>query len=104
MCIRDRTCDALIFMVDASKSELLPESKKELSLLLENSELEGISLLVLANKVDLTPQMAPIEIIQGLNLDYVVLNPWVVVPISALCGTNLTQVIEWLLKRTERKK
>ena len=61
-------------------------------------------LLILGNKIDLNPHLSELEIIQGLNLDYVIDNPWVVVPISALYGINFTQVIEWLLNRNQRKK
>ena len=72
--------------------------------MLEDKDLSGMPLLVLANKIDLTPHLSEIEIIQGLNLDYLVDNPWIVIPISALHGTNFVQVIEWLLNRSQRKK
>ena len=61
-------------------------------------------LLILGNKIDINPHLSELEIIQGLKLDYVIDNPWVVVPRSALYGINFTQVIEWLLNRNQRKK
>ena len=75
-------------------------SRKELNILLEDKEISGIPILVLANKIDIDPHMTETEIIKGLNLDYVMDSPWVVIPVSALYGTNFDQVIEWLLKRT----
>ena len=34
-----------------------------------------------------------------LNLDYIMDNPWVVVPISALRQTNIDRVLEWLVRQ-----
>lgn len=45
------------------------------------------------------PHLAETEVIKGLNLDYVVDNPWVVIPCSALRSTNVDQVVEWLVAR-----
>lgn len=72
--------------------------------MLEDREIANMPLLILSNKIDKLPHLSEIEIIQGLNLDYIVDNPWVVIPISALYGTNFVQVIEWLLNRTQRTK
>jgi hypothetical protein len=43
--------------------------------------------------------MSETEIIRELNLDYVYSNPWAVIPMSALKGTNLEQVLDWLTKK-----
>jgi Arf/Sar family protein len=34
-----------------------------------------------------------------LNLDYIVDNPWLVIPISGLRQINIDQVIDWLVKQ-----
>jgi ADP-ribosylation factor-like protein 8 len=34
-----------------------------------------------------------------MNLDYIVDNPWIVIPISALRTTNIDQVVTWLVKQ-----
>ena len=34
-----------------------------------------------------------------LNLDYIVDNPWIVIPISALRVINIDQVVQWLIKQ-----
>ena len=34
-----------------------------------------------------------------LNLDYIMDNPWIVVPISALRQTNIDRVLEWLIRQ-----
>ena len=72
--------------------------------MLEDKEINGIPILVLANKIDIEPHLSDSDIIKGLNLDYVMENPWVVIPVSSLYGTNFDQVIQWLLKQSKRSK
>lgn len=84
-------------MVDASVPDLISLSRKELHLLLDDRELAGVPLLVLANKIDIEPHMTEPEIIQGLNLDYIIDNPWLVISTSALRGTNIERVVDWLV-------
>ncbi|RHY15343.1 hypothetical protein DYB37_006968 [Aphanomyces astaci] len=67
---------------------------------LENRELATTPLLVLANKIDLEPHISEPELIRELNLDYIVDNPWLVIPISALRLVNIDQVIQWLMKQS----
>ena len=67
--------------------------------LLDSRELENKPLLVLSNKIDIEPHMTEADIIRELNLDYIYSNPWAVIPLSALKGINLEQVLEWLSKK-----
>lgn len=64
------------------------------------SELATTPLLVLANKIDLEPHICEPELIRELNLDYVVDNPWLMIPCSALRLVNIDQVIQWLMKQS----
>lgn len=57
---------------------------------------------MLANKIDVDPHLSEADVIKGLNLDYVMDNPWVVIQVSALYGTNFEQVIQWLLKQSRK--
>jgi len=43
----------MIFVLDTSNKDTLSTSKKELHLLLEDKELNGIPILIVGNKVDL---------------------------------------------------
>ena len=43
--------------------------------------------------------MSETEIIKELNLDYLYSNPWAVVKVSALKGTNLEEAVAWLEKQ-----
>ncbi len=67
--------------------------------LLDEKGIENKPLLVLSNKIDIEPHMKENEIIKEMNLDYVYSNPWVVITLSALKGTNMEQVVEWLSKK-----
>lgn len=92
-----RGCDVVAFVVDTQQPDMLPVAKKELHQLLEDRELSRLPLLVLANKIDLGPKISEQELIKGLNLDYIIDNPWLVIPISAKYGTNIDQVCLFLL-------
>ena len=87
---------------DASAFEQISLARKELHRLLEDKELASTPLLVLANKIDLQPHISEAELIRELNLDYIVDNPWLVIPISALRVTNIDQVITWLTKQSRK--
>jgi Arf/Sar family protein len=87
-------------VLDTSALDLVSLARKELHLLLEDRELHGIPILILANKIDIEPHLTEPEIIQGMNLDYIMDNPWVIISISALRGTNIERVVEWLIARS----
>jgi ADP-ribosylation factor-like protein 8 len=67
--------------------------------LLDEKGIENKPLLILSNKIDIEPHMKESEIIKEMNLDYVYSNPWAVITLSALKGTNMEQVVEWLSKK-----
>ncbi|KAL9646421.1 hypothetical protein ABK040_006419 [Willaertia magna] len=99
-----KTCDVVIFVVDGADVDKVPESKKELHKLLENKTLDGKPVLIILNKIDLERRFTKDEIVKHMNLDYIdqKRNPWCVLPISALHKTNITDVIDWLLKQSEK--
>ena len=39
-----------------------------------------------------------------LNLDYVLDNPWIVVPCSALKTINIDEIVQWLIKQADGNK
>ena len=53
-------------------------------------------------KVDLDPHISEQELIRELNLDYIMDNPWIVIPVSALKTTNVDQVVQWLMRQKGR--
>lgn len=93
-----RGCQLIAFVIDTTAPEVLHTAKQELHQLLEDRELSQLPLLILANKIDLGPKISEAELIRGLNLDYVVDNPWAVIPISAKNGANIDRALEFLIK------
>jgi ADP-ribosylation factor-like protein 8 len=89
-------CDVVLYVVDAAAPEKLPDAAKELHKLLDDGSIGTTPVLVLANKIDLTPHVGETELIEALKLNYVMETPWMVLPISALQCTNMDQVVEWL--------
>ena len=81
----------------------MPDVKIELHRLLEDRELQTTPLLVVANKIDLTPHATEPELIKALNLDYIIDNPWIIIPCSALRNTNVDEVIQWLIRQADGK-
>ncbi len=91
-------------------------------------ELATTPILIVANKIDIEPHVSEKELIRGasdarrnacaprtgdareppppcaaLNLDYIMDNPWIVIPASALRQLNVDQIIQWLVKEGEKK-
>eukprot|EP01138_Halocafeteria_seosinensis_P013089 gb/GECG01013367.1/.p1 GENE.gb/GECG01013367.1/~~gb/GECG01013367.1/.p1 ORF type:complete len:179 (+),score=14.72 gb/GECG01013367.1/:1-537(+) len=94
-----RGCDVIMFVVDTYDRNSVPEARAELHRLLEDRSLVGMPLCVVANKVDLEPHLEEEELIRELNLDYILDNPWIVVPVSASLHRNVETVIQWLINQ-----
>mmetsp|Transcript_20568 Transcript_20568/g.41178 ORF Transcript_20568/g.41178 Transcript_20568/m.41178 type:complete len:178 (-) Transcript_20568:518-1051(-) len=92
-----RGCDVVLYVVDAADPKKLGTAKKELHKLLDDGSIGSTPLLVLANKIDIIPHVGESELIEKLQLNYVMETPWMVLPISALHVTNIDQVLEWLI-------
>jgi ADP-ribosylation factor-like protein 8 len=92
-------CDVVLYVVDAAAPAKLPTAKRELHKLLDDGSIGATPLLVLANKIDLPEHVGESELIEELQLNYVMETPWMVLPISALQCTNMDQVVEWLTQQ-----
>jgi ADP-ribosylation factor-like protein 8 len=95
-----RDVNAIIFVVDAADRDALPIAKEELHDLLSKQTVEGIPLLVLANKSDLEGKMGVDEVIEGLELKRVVHREVSCYGVSAKEETNLEAVLQWLVARS----
>jgi ADP-ribosylation factor-like protein 8 len=91
-----RGCDVVLYVIDAAAPSKIETAKKELHKLLDDGSIGSTPLLVLANKIDLPHHIGESELIEQMQLNYVMDTPWMVLPISALQCTNIDQVIEWL--------
>lgn len=123
-----RGCDCILYVVDSNAMHLFPDAKQELHRLLEDRELATTPLLVVSNKIDLEPHASESILIKGklglilrfffsftvhrfhfhstleLNLDYIVDNPWMVIPCSALKTVNVHEIVQWLIKQADAPK
>lgn len=94
-----RGCDVIIFVVDSFATEKIATARRELHRLLEDRQLATTPLLILSNKIDLSPHLSESDLIRELNLEYITDNPWLIIPISAVKQTNIDQVVQWLVKQ-----
>ena len=91
--------DALIYVIDSADKKRVEETGEELSQLLEEDQMNGVPLLVLANKQDLVNALSAKYVAEGLNLFSIRDRPWQIQPCSAKTGEGLKDGMEWLIKQ-----
>ncbi|KAF5307950.1 hypothetical protein FQR65_LT06517 [Abscondita terminalis] len=81
---------AIIYIVDSSDRERIPDSKETFDKMIANENLQGIPLLVLANKQDIPDCMGVRDVkpIFNKNTHLIGKRDCMVMPISALTGFN----------------
>ncbi|XP_026204241.1 ADP-ribosylation factor 1-like [Anabas testudineus] len=85
----------LIFVIDSNDPQRIKEAADELHMMLEEQELRGVALLVLANKQDLPRAMSVSDITEALGLSQVP-QPWFVQASCAISGSGLAEGLDWL--------
>ncbi|KAH8791711.1 ADP-ribosylation factor family-domain-containing protein [Hyaloscypha finlandica] len=90
--------DALIWVVDATDRLRIDDCREELHGLLQEERLSGASLLVFANKTDVTGCMDKAEIQDGLQLNAIKTHKWHIIRCSAITGANLKEGLEWVVQ------
>lgn len=98
-----QNADALIFVVDSTDDERIEEAAEEIQKMLLEEELKNCSILVMANKQDLSGAMAPSEIAKKLRLEGVKRN-WIVQGTSATTGQGLKEGLDWVAVQMQKKK
>merc|ERR1712094_12596 len=89
--------NAIIYVVDSADPERIGDSKEELRLMLEEEELRGVTLLVLANKQDLPGAMSAAEVSESLGLTAIRSRQWAIFQTSALKGSGINEGLDWLV-------
>eukprot|EP00744_Colponema_vietnamica_P005033 GILI01007420.1.p1 GENE.GILI01007420.1~~GILI01007420.1.p1 ORF type:complete len:181 (+),score=25.76 GILI01007420.1:65-607(+) len=89
--------NAIIYVVDSADTERLGISKQELMSMLEEEELKGVTLLVLANKQDLPGAMTAAEVSEGLGLTSIRNRQWAIFQTSAVKGVGINDSLDWLV-------
>ena len=86
----------LIFVVDSSDLERISEARQELSNVLENPEMEGVPVVVIGNKQDISRALKTHDIAQKLSLLQQKANPWHLQEASAKNGEGIYEAMHKL--------
>jgi ADP-ribosylation factor protein 1 len=81
----------IVFVVDSNDRERISEARDELASLLQDDELRGAVVLVLANKQDLPDAMDTAELTDKLGMHNIRYHDWYVQAACATSGSGLTQ-------------
>ncbi|XP_072525416.1 ADP-ribosylation factor-like protein 14 [Salminus brasiliensis] len=80
----------LLFVVDSQDQRRLPEAKRELEQILGSEDLDGLPLIVLANKQDLPGAASAEDVAETLELGQICGNRnWLIQPCSGRTGEGL---------------
>ncbi|KAI9561878.1 hypothetical protein GHT06_012840 [Daphnia sinensis] len=96
--------DAIIYVVDSVDKDRIGISKQELVSMLEEEELKGAILAVLANKQDMDGAMSVAEVHQALGLDLLRNRTFQIFKTSAIKGEGLDQAMDWLSNALQSRK
>ncbi|KAF0298032.1 ADP-ribosylation factor-like protein 1 [Amphibalanus amphitrite] len=96
--------DAIIYVVDSADRDRMGISKQELVSMLEEEELRGAVLAVLANKQDMEGAMSVAEVYSALGLEALKTRTFQIFKTSAIKGEGLDQAMDWLANALQAKK
>eukprot|EP00997_Jenningsia_sp_PLL12_P008040 NODE_4757_length_629_cov_112.275862_g4093_i0.p1 GENE.NODE_4757_length_629_cov_112.275862_g4093_i0~~NODE_4757_length_629_cov_112.275862_g4093_i0.p1 ORF type:complete len:194 (+),score=6.55 NODE_4757_length_629_cov_112.275862_g4093_i0:22-582(+) len=88
---------AVIFVIDSTDQDKMDTVKEEFLKLMEEDELSGIPVMVLANKQDLPDACNEAEISAKLGLDTIKTRQWAIFKTSAVTGKGLKESMTWLV-------
>ena len=90
--------DALVYVIDSSDMMRMEETGIELGQLLDEEKLEGVPVLIFANKQDLLNASSAEEIGEALNLVSINDRAWHIQPCCAKDGDGLDEGLEWIIE------
>ena len=88
--------DALIFVVDSNDRDRVCEARDELHHILSDDMMSSCSVLVYANKQDLSGSMTCNEVAEKMDLSLLRGRRWFVQACSATSGDGLYEGLDWL--------
>lgn len=95
--------DVLLYVIDCSDRQRLLETGNELAELLCDPKLDGVPLLVFANKQDLSDVLRPSEIAETIGLVRLKDRTWQIQACSAVEGTGVKEGMDWVCKNIRKK-
>ncbi|CCC69222.1 hypothetical protein NCAS_0C02320 [Naumovozyma castellii] len=99
-------CHGIIFVVDSTDRSRIDECSKTLGKIVMDDEVEGVPILMLANKQDMPERMEVQDIKEIFNqiAEHLSARDSRVLPVSALTGEGVKDAIDWMTLRLERNK
>ncbi|QLQ81881.1 hypothetical protein HG537_0G01350 [Torulaspora globosa] len=99
-------CHGIIFVVDSTDRSRIGECNDALATVMMDEDIEGVPVLMLANKQDRPDAMEVQDIKQIFNkiAEHLSARDSRVLPLSALTGEGVREAAEWLLIRLQRNK
>ncbi|XP_062994840.1 uncharacterized protein LOC134407033 [Elgaria multicarinata webbii] len=88
--------DGLVFVVDSVDGDRFEEARYELEALLDARDLQGVPLVLLANKQDLPGAWAPLEVAEKMGLRKLPGHQWHVQGCCAVSGEGIPEAMEKL--------
>ncbi|KAK8818444.1 ADP-ribosylation factor-like protein 1 [Blastocystis sp. ATCC 50177/Nand II] len=88
--------DAIVFVVDSADTDRIPIAKTELMAILNEEELQGVCLLVFANKQDVKGALNGSQVSEALDLSSIRDRQWTIVETDAKIGKGLKEGFDWL--------
>jgi ADP-ribosylation factor protein 1 len=95
---------AIVYVVDSNDRDRIEEAADELDRTLSELELEGLPLLVFANKQDLPNAMSTLEVSDNLRLNKIRTRHWFIQASCATTGDGLYEGLDWLSSAAVRAK
>ncbi|EAY15972.1 ADP-ribosylation factor At2g18390, putative [Trichomonas vaginalis G3] len=92
------TTDGIVWVVDSTDRNRIPDCKKELDSVLQQERLAGASLLIFANKQDINGAMKPEEIAQLLDLNAINKRHWSIQKCSAKSREGIENGFNWIIE------
>jgi small GTP-binding protein len=97
-----RNAVGLIFFIDSTDRGRVSDAKAELGKFLKEEELNGIPLLIVANKCDLPDGMHHSEIVESLELNVMSGRSWQVILSCMTSGEGMIEILTWVKERHGR--
>jgi small GTP-binding protein len=86
----------LVFVIDSSDRTRMGLAVTEFTHLLNEAELRGVPILIIANKKDKPGRMKKLEIIDGFHLRDIKDRQWSLSTTDALSGEGVAKAFEWM--------
>mmetsp|Transcript_15311 Transcript_15311/g.42822 ORF Transcript_15311/g.42822 Transcript_15311/m.42822 type:complete len:186 (+) Transcript_15311:273-830(+) len=92
----------VIFVVDSADPASVEEASRVLSTTMSHEDLQGLPLLVMANKMDLAAAMSKADVGQRLQLDGLQGRTWQIAECSAKTGEGVEEAVKWILQQVKK--